>query len=88
MLVQDGCSACDEAKEILKDDIKQKRIILFDITSKEGSELAEKHNIETVPTIINEKDKFQRKCYISEDYSKMLCENGEVKELIKKKEEI
>ncbi len=84
MLVQDGCGACEEAKEILKDDIKQKKIILLDTISEKGAELVEKHNIESIPTIINEKDKFQRKCYISEDYSKMYCENGEVKELKKK----
>lgn len=86
MLVQDGCGACAEAKELLKDDIKQKRIILFDITSKKGSELAEKHEVESVPTIINEKDNFQQKCYLSNDAVKMFCENGEEKELIKKKD--
>lgn len=85
MLVQDGCGACVEAKELLKNNIKQKRIVVLDIVSEKGLELAEKHNVESVPTIINEKDKFQQKCYLSNDGSKMFCENGEEKELIKEK---
>ena len=81
MIVQDGCGACDEAKETLKDQIKQKKIVVLDILSEKGLELAEKHEVETVPTIINGKDKFQQKCYLYSDSNKMFCENGTEKEL-------
>lgn len=82
MLVQDGCGACAEAKEILKDSIEQKKIIVVDYASEEGAELAEKHQIETVPTIINEKNDFQQKCFISSEAEKMFCEDGTEKKLI------
>ena len=81
MIVQDGCGACAEAKETLKDQIKQKKIVVLDILSEKGLELAEKHEVETVPTIINGKDKFQQKCYLYSDSNKMFCENGTEKEL-------
>jgi len=86
MIVQDGCDACNMAKEILKDNIKNKRLILLDINSKKGAELTEKHKIETVPTIINEKDTFQQKCFLVKDGSKMLCDDGSEKQLIKESE--
>jgi len=84
MLVQDGCGACDEAKELLKDDIKRKKIVVFDIMSGKGLELAEKHEVDSVPTFINEKDKFQQKCYLSESGKQFFCEDGTIKELNKK----
>ena len=86
MIVQDGCEACDMVKEILKDNIKDKKLILLDINSKKGAELTEKHKIETVPIIINVKDTFQQKCYLNGDASKMHCDDGTEKQLIKKKE--
>lgn len=81
MIVQDGCGACEEAKETLIDQIKRKSIIVLDILSGKGLELAEKYNIESVPTIINGKDKFQQKCYLYSDSNKMFCEDGTEKEL-------
>jgi len=81
MIVQDGCGACEEAKETLKDQIKQKKIVVLDIVSEKGLELAEKHEVETVPTIINGKDKFQQKCYLYSDSNKMFCEDGTEKDL-------
>lgn len=86
MIIQDGCGVCKEAKDLLKESIKQKKIILLDINSEKGSELAERHKIDAVPTIINENNKFQQKCLISKDYAKILCDDGSIKELIKKSE--
>ena len=83
MLIQDGCNVCNEAKELLKDPIKQNKLILLDINSEKGAELVEKHKVELVPTIINEKDMFQQKCFISED-GNIHCEDGSEKELLKK----
>jgi len=85
MIVQDGCDACNMAKEILKDNIKEKKLILLDINSEKGAELTEKLKIETVPTIINEKDTFQQKCYLVKDGTKMFCDDGTEKQLIEKK---
>ena len=85
MLVQDGCGACVEAKEILKDQIKEKRVIILDAISKKGLELVEKYEVESVPTIINKKDGFEQKCYLSKDADKIFCEDGTEKKLIKKK---
>ena len=81
MLVQEGCGACAEAEEMLKESISQKKIILLDATSEKGAELVEKYKVETVPTIINKKDEFEQKCFIGKDGDKMFCENGEEKEL-------
>ncbi len=86
MLIQDDCEACKQAKEILKESIKSKRLILIDINSEKGLKLAEKFKIDTVPTIINKNDKLQQKCFISKDYSKMYCDDGTEKQLIKKSE--
>ena len=61
MLVQDGCGVCKDAKELYKEPIKQKKLIILDIGSEKGAELVEKHKVELVPTIINEKDMFQQK---------------------------
>jgi len=87
MIVQDDCGACAMAKELLSEPIKQEKLILLNIKSKEGLELVEKHKIETVPTIINEKDTFQQKCYLYKDGSRMKCEDGTERILIKKKRE-
>jgi len=86
MLVQDGCGACGMAKDLLKVPINEKKLILVDANSKKGIELSEKHKIMSVPTIINEKDTFQQKCYLSKDGSKMHCDDGTEKQLIFKKE--
>lgn len=86
MLVQDGCGVCNDAKELLKEPIKENKLIILDIDSEKGAELAEKHGIEDVPTIINEKDMFQQKCFINED-GKIYCEDGTEKELIKREGE-
>lgn len=81
MIVQDGCGACDEAKEMLKDQIKEKSVIVLDIVSEKGAELAEKYKVDSTPTIINGKDKFQQKCYLYSNSNKMFCEDGTEKEL-------
>ncbi len=81
MLVQNDCGACDEAKELLKEFIKQDKIVLLDTTSDKGSELVEKNKVESVPTIINEKNKFQQKCYLSESGKQFFCEDGTIKEI-------
>ena len=86
MIVQDGCGVCKEAKEKLKESIKQEKIIVLDIGSEKGAELANKYKISHVPVIINNEDKFQQKCLISKDYDKIFCEDGTEKELIKKSE--
>ena len=83
MLVQEGCGACDYAKDSLKDPIGQNKIILLDTGSKKGIELVNKHEVDTVPTIINEKDNFQQKCYLNKDGTKMFCDDGTEKNLIK-----
>ena len=75
MLVQDGCNVCTEAKELFSEPIKSKKLIILNITSEKGLELAEKHQIETVPTIINIKDDFQKKCFINRDGT-VLCEDN------------
>jgi glutaredoxin len=82
MLVQDGCGACAAAKELLKDSIESKKIVLVDATSEKGIELADRHKIETVPTIINEKGDFQQKCFISKDGEKMFCDDGSEKVIL------
>lgn len=84
MLVQDGCGACAEAKELFKDAIEKKEIILLDYASEKGLELANRHEVESVPTIINEKDSFQQKCFISKEGERMFCEDGTEKQLLKK----
>jgi len=86
MLVQDGCGVCKDAKELYKEPIKQKKLIILDISSEKGAELVEKHKVELVPTIINEKDMFQQKCFISED-GNIHCEDGSEKEIINKESE-
>ena len=86
MLVQDECDACKTATHLLKEPIKQNKIVLVDITSDLGLQLAEKHKVESVPTIINVKDTFQQKCFLNGDASKMHCDDGTEKQLIKKKE--
>ena len=86
MIVQDDCDACGVAKELLSEPIKQDKLILLNINSKEGLELAEKHEIESVPIIINEKDTFQQKCYINKDGNGMRCEDGTERILTKKSE--
>ena len=86
IIVQDGCSACQQAKELFKDEIERKDFIVLDINSEKGMELAKKHKIELVPTIINIKDKLEQKCYISKDDTKIFCDDGTEKELIEKSE--
>nr|BDI55190.1 MAG: thioredoxin-like disulfide oxidoreductase [uncultured archaeon] len=86
MLVQDGCGACSFVAKVLKESIKQNKIILLDVNSKKGAELVEKHEIESVPTIINENNDFQQKCFIGKNVKSMFCENGTEKELIKESE--
>jgi len=86
MVIQDDCGACGMAKDLLKVPIKEKKLILVNANSKKGIELSQKHKIETVPTIINEKDTFQQKCYLSKDGSKMYCDDGTDRTLIKKAE--
>ena len=76
MIVQDECGACNMAKELLSEPIKQKKLIILNINSEEGMKMAEKHKVETVPTIINEKDELQQKCYLYKDGIKMKCEDG------------
>ena len=84
MLVQDGCGACAEAKELFKKDITDKNLVLVDITSEKGMEMVEKHDVDSVPTIINEKDSFQQKCFISKEGERMFWEDGTEKQLLKK----
>ena len=86
MLVQDGCGACAEAKEILKDQIKQKKIVILETLSEKGLELVKKYEVESVPTIINNKNGFEQKCYLSKDADKIFCEDGTEKKLIKKED--
>jgi hypothetical protein len=86
MIVQNDCGACDLAKELLKEPINKKELIILDVNSEKGLELAEKYKIESIPIIINENDKFQQKCYLSKDGAKMYCDDGTEKELIKKSE--
>ena len=81
MIVQEGCGACAEAKELFKENIEKKTIVVLDITSEKGAELAERNNVETVPTIINEVGEFQQKCFISKEGEKMICEDGTEKRL-------
>lgn len=87
MMVQDGCGVCDYAKKFFKDSIKNKELVLIDADSKKGEELIEKLKIEAVPVIINEKDAFQQKCFISKNGNKMFCDDGTEKEIIKKESE-
>ena len=84
MLVQDGCGACAEAKELFKEDIIDKSLVIVDITSEKGMKMVENHDVESVPTIINEKDSFQQKCFISKEGERMFCEDGTEKQLLKK----
>lgn len=86
MLIQDGCGACASAKEILKEPIRNKKLILVDVNTEKGYQLAEKHNIEGVPTIINEKNDFQQKCLLNKTGAKMYCDDGSERQLIKKSE--
>jgi len=86
MIVQDDCGACAIAKELLSEYIEQEKLILLNINSEEGMKMAEKHKIESVPTIINEKDEFQQKCYLYKDGFKMQCEDGTEKVLSTTKE--
>lgn len=87
MLVQDGCNMCDYAKELFKEPIKAKKLIIIDATSEKGSEIVERLEVEAVPVIINEKDDFQQVCLISKDGKKIFCDNGTEKEIIKEKSE-
>ena len=80
MIVQDGCGACAEAKELFKENIENKKLVVLDITSEKGSELAERNNVESVPTIIQEVGKFQQKCFIGKDGKQFFCDDGTIKE--------
>ena len=82
MLVQDGCGACAMAKKLLEEPIKKGKIKIVNVSTKEGLELAEKHDVRAVPTIINEKGDFQQKCFLSKDGKKMYCDDGSEKKII------
>ena len=81
MLIQDGCEACAEAKELFKDAIKKKEMVLLDAASEKGMELADKHEINSVPTIINKKGNIEQICFISSEGESMFCEDGTEKQL-------
>jgi len=80
MIVQEGCGACAEAKEMFKENIKKKTLVVLDITSEKGSELAERNSVESVPTIIHEVGEFQQKCFIGKDGKQFFCDDGTIKE--------
>jgi glutaredoxin len=81
MITQEGCGACKQAKELLKDVIASGKIEPVDVKTKKGLKLAQRHNVRATPTIINKNGDLEQKCLLSKDGTKMVCENGEEKKL-------
>lgn len=80
MITQEQCGACEKAKEMLKEPIKEGKIILIDIDTPEGLYLAKKHKVEGTPTIINRiNNKFEQVCHLSKDAKKIYCDDGSEK---------
>lgn len=81
MITQDGCGACAEAEKMLENAIKEGKVKPINVKTKEGYELAEKHNVQATPTLINIDGELEQKCYISKDGTKMYCDDGTKKEI-------
>jgi len=81
LIVQDNCGYCEKAQEILSAKILRGEIEVINANSIRGNELIQKHEIQSTPIMINQKDDLAQKCYLGKDGDKMFCDDGSEKEL-------
>ena len=82
MIVGKGCSHCADAKEGLKEHITNGKIRVLDIaTDKDAMDLADKYNIDAVPSIIvnNKATLSSEVCELKGDLTGVICKGKEVK---------
>ena len=81
LITGQGCPACGQAKEMLKDKIESGRVKVLDLMKDdEALNLIQKHDIRGVPKIIL-KDKvtgFTESCDLSADCKTALCKDKKV----------
>lgn len=81
LITQEGCPHCLTIREILKDRISSGAVRVLDISNDKGAmDLANKHNITAVPSILV-KDKATNTtevCELSGDGRKVFCPDKEV----------
>lgn len=81
MIVGQGCPACATARRVLAERITSGQIEVIDaITDEKGMELANKHNITGVPSmIVNDKaTNMSEVCELKRDLSGVICKGKEV----------
>lgn len=81
MIVGEGCPYCAQAKSVLKDKIDSGKIKVMDVAkSKEALDLANKFNIDGVPSIIinNKATNIAEVCELKPDLSGVSCKDKDV----------